>query len=201
MSFDRLFFYFFVFNFGWLRIMNTYQVMGNRIPKDFFVTQGSGESDITLHAGSFHLALKEAGIERANIISYSSIMPGIARKIEKPETYVHGEVMETILAVSNCRRGERAAAGIIIGWLEDDKTGEIIGGLVCEREGNYSIEELKDELNKSLMELYMNGFEDNYSIKDIDIMTETITPEKEYGTALVAICFVNYLYPIISTNE
>ena len=57
-------------------------LIGNRIPKDYFITKGIGESDITTHAGSFHLALKEAGIETANIVTYSSIMPSIA--IKKP---------------------------------------------------------------------------------------------------------------------
>ena len=35
-------------------------LVGNRIPKDYFVTSGIGESDITVHAGSYHLALKSA---------------------------------------------------------------------------------------------------------------------------------------------
>ena len=52
-------------------------LIGNRIPQTFFTTSGVGESDITVHAGSYHLALKEAGIERCNIITYSSILPGI----------------------------------------------------------------------------------------------------------------------------
>ena len=37
--------------------------IGNRVPQDYFETKGVGESDITIHAGSYHLALKEAGIE------------------------------------------------------------------------------------------------------------------------------------------
>lgn len=32
-------------------------LVGNRIPYEFFICSGSGESDITVHAGSFHLAL------------------------------------------------------------------------------------------------------------------------------------------------
>ena len=42
-------------------------VIGNRIPKDYFITKGTGESNIAVHAGSYHLALKAAGIEMANI--------------------------------------------------------------------------------------------------------------------------------------
>jgi hypothetical protein len=31
---------------------------GNRIPVNYFITSGKGESDIAVHAGSYHLALK-----------------------------------------------------------------------------------------------------------------------------------------------
>ena len=43
-------------------------VVGNRIPKDYFVTSGIGESEITIHAGSYHVALRDAGIEKQNIM-------------------------------------------------------------------------------------------------------------------------------------
>ena len=36
--------------------------VGNLIPHTFFVTKGSGESDLELHAGSYHMALYDAGI-------------------------------------------------------------------------------------------------------------------------------------------
>jgi len=175
--------------------MNNTQLLGNRVPQDYFITKGAGESDITIHAGSFHLALKEAGIERANIMSYSSIMPGIAREIEQPMDYEHGEVMESILSAGNCRKGERISVGIIHGWLYHSQTQERIGGLVCERQGDYSTDELHEQLHLSLQELYTNGFDDDYDLKDITINTESIIPTKEYGTALVAICFVNHVYP------
>lgn len=175
--------------------MNETKLLGNRIPRDYFITKGAGESDITIHAGSFHLALKEAGIERANIMSYSSIMPGIAREIKQPIDYAHGEVMESILSVGNCHKGERISVGIIHGWLYNKRTQDRMGGLVCERQGDYSIDELEEQLHLSLQELYSNGFDEDYDLRDIRIDTETISPKKEYGTALVAICFVNHVYP------
>ena len=75
-------------------------VIGNRIPRRFFWTSGIGESDITIHAGSYHLALKEAGIERYNIMVYSSILPSIAEESVRPKDseIVYGSVMETIMA-------------------------------------------------------------------------------------------------------
>ena len=94
-------------------------VIGNRIPRDFYTVKGTGESDITIHAGSYHLALKKAGIERANIMTYSSIMPAIAREIDKPYQMQHGEVMEVIMAAAHGNKGENVTAGIIYGWLYD----------------------------------------------------------------------------------
>lgn len=170
-------------------------VIGNRIPKDFFVTKGHGQSEITIHAGSYHLALKDAGIEMANIMTYSSILPKIANKISKPKI-THGEVMETIMAVAHSENNQNATAGIIYGWLYDKKTGEKYGGLVCEHNGNYTKEEIESKLRSSLNELYINGFDEEYDLKDIELIIESFKPEKKFGTALVALCFKNYVIPI-----
>ena len=174
-------------------------IVGNRIPKDYFVTKGTGESDIAVHAGSYHLALKDAGIEMANIMTYSSILPGIAREISKPTGNTHGEVMETIMAVSSGNKGERISAGIIYGWLIAKSTGQKYGGLVCEHNGNLTEEELERLLHSSINELYINGFDDIFSLEDIHLIKETFVPLKTYGTVLVALCFTNYFYPIIET--
>jgi arginine decarboxylase len=146
-------------------------LIGNRIPKDYFVTQGFGESDITIHAGSYHLALKNAGIEMSNLMSYSSILPGIANEISRPKHLEHGAVMETIMAVSNGKKGEELSAGIIYGWLTERATGKRYGGLVCEHNGNFYESELKHNLQASLHELYYNGFEENFHLGETRIIT------------------------------
>jgi arginine decarboxylase len=172
-------------------------VIGNRIPKDYFITKGTGESDITIHAGSYHLALKEAGIERANIMTYSSILPSIANLVEQPKAYTHGSVMESIMAVAHGGANKRVSAGIIYGWLHDRASGQKYGGLVCEHNGNYSEEKLEELLHASLNELYYNGFEEEYALDQITLLKESFVPRKTYGTALVALCFTNYFYPIL----
>ncbi len=172
-------------------------LVGNRIPRDYFVTKGTGQSDITIHAGSYHLALKKANIEMCNIMTYSSILPGIARKVERPDYLDHGAVMESILTSCNAEKGQRASAGIIYGWLYDKITQDKFGGLVCEHYGNYDEKELNRLLEASLNELYVNGFDDRFYLRDIERITESFVPDKKYGTALVALCFTNYVYPII----
>lgn len=168
-------------------------VTGNRIPRSFFLTSGAGESNVTVHAGSYHLALREAGIEMCNIITYSSIIPAIAREIVKPKL-VHGSVMETISAVANSKKGKRATAGIIIGWLYDKENR--YGGLVCEYNGNDTEKKAEKLLRMSLDELHRNGYE-HFDMKDIRIVTRSFVPKKKFGTSLVAICFTDHVYPIV----
>lgn len=167
---------------------------GNRIPRSFFMTSGIGESDIGVHAGSYHLALRSAGIEMCNHLTYSSILPAIATEVEKPDL-VHGAVMENISAVATSRKGWRATAGIIIGWLYD-KNGRKYGGLVCEYNGCDLEEKARKLLRASLQELYTNGYE-NYELRDIKIMMRSFIPKKRYGTAIVAICFTDYVHPVV----
>lgn len=172
-------------------------LIGNRIPKDYFVTKGRGESDIAVHAGSYHLALKDAGIEMCNIMAYSSLLPAVANEIKKPENLTHGSVMGVIMAVANSMKGERATAGIVYGWLYDKNKCQKHGGLVCEYSASLTEEETKKQLMASLEELYINGYSEDYHLKDIKIITESILPKKKYSTALVSLCFTNHLYPVL----
>lgn len=174
--------------------------IGNRIPFHYFITKGSGQSDLTVHAGSYHLALKAAGIEMCNIMTYSSILPAIATEIPKPESnqIVHGSVMETILAVHTVGKHERATAGIIYSWLYDKSTKhKRYGGLVCEICGDYSEAELQERLKLSIEELYYNGYSDDWLLGPPNFIIESFIPTKKFGTALAAICFVDYEIPIL----
>ena len=61
------------------------KIVSNLTPNVFFVTKGSGESDLELHAGSYHMALYDAGISDYNIMVYSSILPKTARLVTMDE--------------------------------------------------------------------------------------------------------------------
>ena len=171
-------------------------LIGNKIPKDYFVTRGKGESNITIHAGSYHLALKDAEIEMCNIMYYSSILPKIATEIDKPKL-IHGSVMDTIMAVSSVKKGKRATAGIMYGWLHNKITDEKYGGLVVEYNGSLSENEMEKQLTSSLNELYTNGYSEEFKLRDISLISESFIPKKKFGTALVALCFTSYIIPKI----
>ena len=103
--------------------------------------------------------------------------------------------MESITAVANSEKGQRATAGIIFAWLFDKITGERYGGLVCEYNGHDEVQVAEELLRASLNELYTNGYDDKFDLKDHTLNTRTFIPTKKHGTALVAVCFLNYVYP------
>jgi len=176
-------------------------LLGNRIPKDFFVTEGTGQSDITVHAGSYHLALRDAGIEMCNIMTYSSILPAVANETTKPPRLAHGSVMETIMAVATANAGTRATAGITWGWLFDKSTGERHGGLVCEYNGSLPEADAESQLADSLQELYTNGYAEDFELEGTRLHMRSFVPEKRFGTAVVSLCFLNYLWPVLGGTE
>jgi arginine decarboxylase len=126
-------------------------------------------------------------------------LPGIAVRVDKPESLQRGSVLESIMSVCNAGKGELATAGIIYAWLYDRKDGSRYGGLVCEHEGNYDLRELEHRLKGSLEELYRNGFAKEYYLGDPTILSESFIPRKTYGSALTALCFTSYYHPIIQT--
>ncbi len=176
-------------------------IIGNRIPRDFFVAKGRGESDLAFHAGSYHLALKAAGIECYNHLAYSSILPAIAQEVKKPSHYLHGSVAESIEARADAPQGELATAGIVYGWLIDKSTENKYGGLVCEYHGKATLPDAEQSLQASLQEIYQNGFSVQYHLRGIKFIGESFTPQKKCGTALVSLVFVNYVYPLLGQEK
>jgi arginine decarboxylase len=170
-------------------------ILGQRVPRGFFITTGSGESDLTTHAGSFHLALRAAGIEMFNIMTYSSIIPAGAALVKEPKEKVHGAVLECIMARIDVRKNHPGVAGIGFGFLRD-KSGKSMGGIVVERTVEGLTTDVEIQCRNSLMELYENGYS-KYELTGKRIITSAIVPNKEYGTALVSLCFVDYVVPVI----
>jgi arginine decarboxylase len=164
----------------------------NRIPNEFFLTRGKGDSDLEIHAGSYHMALYDAGISNYNIISYSSVLPATAREVDfKIDDIPFGSELNTIISVNNGEESEFLSAGIAYGWLYDEY-GIKLGGLACEVSGNYPLDELEWRLNMVINDLHSKTYS-KYNLRDIKLLTNSFIPQKRYGTVLVAMCFRNFL--------
>ena len=166
----------------------------NRIPHEFFITKGSGCSDLALHPGSYHMALFDAGIHEFNILGYSSVLPATAKLLTKDEVDLpeFGSELSTIMACASGFYGEHISAGIIYAWLyENEDMDKKIGGIVCELAGYFDVESLEERLYSVIKDMHKKTFP-KYVMGEPQVITESLTIDKRYGTALVSMCFVNY---------
>ncbi|KGN73352.1 arginine decarboxylase [Porphyromonas macacae] len=173
------------------------KAVGNLIPRTFFTTKGSGESDLEIHAGSYHMALFDAGISDFNIMTYSSVLPATAHLVSMDEVDLppFGSEMKTIMAVSHGQQDEFISAGLVYAWMyADENFDEKVGGLVCEVSGRYRIEELEARLIRVINDLHIRTYS-QYYLGELNFITEGMTIEKRYGTALAALCFMDFDLP------
>jgi arginine decarboxylase len=174
------------------------KTIGNKIPYTFFVTKGSGVSEYAVHPGSYHMALHDAGISQFNIVNYSSVLPATSKLVSLDEIDLppFGSELNTIMACAHGYYGEHISAGIIHAWMyTDDTCEEKVGGIVCELSGYFDTETLEKRLYMIMDDLYNRTF-NQYYLGEPTVTTESITIDKRYGTALVALCFVDYLIDI-----
>ena len=196
--------------------------LGNRIPYEYFLTKGKGESSagskgLPYETGSYDAALNVAGIENTNVIEYTSVIPIEAKQISKEEGLKRlkwGEVLECIKAQSNGRRGSKVSAAVMTTTIEDPK-GKYLGGFACEYSGSGTREDAENSLGQSIAgmierrgygnikgetKMYKDNITDTgYKIHPGKVFEyEYLDVTEEHGSVLVAICFVSHRYPNLS---
>jgi pyruvoyl-dependent arginine decarboxylase len=200
-------------------------VLGNRVPYEYFITKGKGESDagskfLPYETGSYDAALTEAGIQNANVIEYTSVMPTEAKEISKEEGLRRmqwGEVMEVIKAQANGDKGSTISSAVMITTVHDPN-GRYLGGFACEYSGSDTRKVVEQSLEKSIEGMIerrgygsaKNGvkmYHDNITDKGYKIHPgkifeyESLDVKKKHGSVLTAICFVSYKYPTLSKSR
>lgn len=198
-------------------------ILGNRVPYEFFITQGKGESNagskgLPYETGSYDAALFNAGIQNANVIEYTSVMPTESKEITKEEGLKRlqwGEVLECIKAQANGKQGSKISAAVITTSVTDPK-GKYLGGFACEYSGSGSREEAEQSLLQSIVGMIerrgygvmkesdkMQLYKDNVTDKGYKIhpgknfIYEFLDVTKEHGSVFTAICFVSYKFPAL----
>jgi pyruvoyl-dependent arginine decarboxylase len=194
-------------------------ILGNRIPYEYFITKGKGESDagskfLPYETGSYDAALNDAGIQNTNVIEYTSVIPTEAKEISKEDGLKRiqwGEVLECIKAQANGQKGETICSAVMT-TVVHDPNGKYLGGFACEYSGSESRKEIEDSLEKSIndmierrgygivkygMKMYKDNITDlGYTIHPGKIFEyESMVIQKTHGSVLTAICFVSYRYP------
>jgi len=198
-------------------------ILGNRIPYEYFLTQGYGQSNfgsefLPYETGSYDEALSVAGIGNTNIIEYSSVIPTGAKEITKKEGIKRinwGEVLECIKSQANGVKGSFISVGIMTTSVYDPN-GLYLGGFACEYSGTGSKKDCEISLNNSVVGVIeRRGFgslihsckvnQNNVTNKGyvfkpgVHFLYESLHVTQNYGSVLVAICFISYKFPILST--
>jgi len=199
--------------------MNNFLVLGNRVPYEYFLTKGKGESNagsegLPYETGSYDAALNDAGIQNSNVIEYTSVIPVGAIEIPREEGLKRinwGEVLEVIKAQANGKRGEHISAAVMTTTIIDPN-GNYLGGFACEYSGSGTRKEAEDSLIISISgmikrrgygnikgqaKMYKDNITDTgYRIHPGKIFYyDDIDVKEEHGSVFTAICFVSYRYP------
>ena len=199
-------------------------MIGNRIPYEYFITHGKGESNIDseglpYETGSYDVALTCAGIQNANIVNYTSVIPTGAKQITKKEGLKRlqwGEVMECITANTNGHRGAHISAGLMVTEVTDYK-GKYMGSFVCEYSGSGNKEQAQESLLYSIAGMIQrrgygsleslkmnraNKTDKGYTVHPGKIFIyDDLHIKKKHGSVLVAICFVSYHIPLLKSRK
>jgi len=191
-------------------------IFGNRVPYEYFVTHGAGESDagskgLPYETGSYDQALTNAGIQNTNIIEYTSVMPTGAKEIAKEEGLSRiqwGEVMECIKAQANGAKGSFISAAVMTTSVYDP-SGKYLGGFACEYSGSGDRKACEKSLTDSIagiierrgMGNVVEGckmYHDNVTDKGYTFhpgktfVYDSLRVTKHHGSVLAAICFVSF---------
>jgi pyruvoyl-dependent arginine decarboxylase (PvlArgDC) len=187
-------------------------VLGNRIPYEYFVTMGHNDTDLgpgddPWETGSYDLALMDASIENFNVLKYTSVLPPESKEInlsQAREYFHHGAAIETIMSDLNGVQGDTLCTGVGRIWVRT-LDGSLIGGFAAEYKKKYNQTVVpedearsaaKEALHTSLMgEVNRRYNASEYQFSDPTYAIDYLQVQKKYGTSLVALCWVNYIFP------
>jgi arginine decarboxylase len=198
-------------------------ILGNRVPYEYFITSGAGESDagsdgLPYETGSYDEALTKAKIENANIVEYTSVIPTGAKEISREEGIGRmqwGEVLECIKAQANGPKGKFISAAVMTTSVTDPN-GKFLGGFAVEYSGSDDRKGAEKSMEDSITgiierrgfgkieggaKLYKDNTTDKgYTIHPGKIFVyEGLKVKKHHGTVIATICFVSYKIPVLSS--
>jgi len=149
------------------------------VPRYFFVTSGSGESDVS-QLNAFDVALWKAGIGHLNIVPVSSIIPPDAEQVEYREI-PPGSVTFTVMSKETGVRGETISAGIA--WARGTPNGYVLEAH-AKCDGDRAMSMLRDMCRE--VESYSNV----RFVEEWRFRVETMSVSKRYGAVMVALVFL-----------
>ena len=159
------------------------------VPKEVFFTSGKGKADEKLL--SFEMALRDAGIERLNLVSVSSIYPPGAKIVSKKEgqkKLVDGQI--TFCVMSQITTYERGVVSAAVGLARpsDDRH----YGYISEYHGHVGLDEARQVAEDMAAYMLASLTDiDEDEVNDVRSVGASIQGDDEHWvTALAAAIFI-----------
>ncbi|RLG56555.1 MAG: arginine decarboxylase, pyruvoyl-dependent [Candidatus Hydrothermarchaeota archaeon] len=158
------------------------------IPKKVFFTSGVGKHEDKLV--SFELALRDAGIEKCNLVKVSSVLPPNCEFVDREEGLKElksGEIVFVVMSeISSKEEGEKIIASLACAYPKDRKHRGYIAEYCCknkrEEEARKKAEEIATLMLTSLINLKEVG--------KISISNSTIVEKGKWSTVIAAAVFI-----------
>jgi len=172
------------------------RLFGARIPQSYFVVKASAESDDEPEAGCRDEAWVAAGLGRVNVVPNVFSLPPEAREVPPPKKLAAGAILDSAVAEISGARGECLTAAVRIARVRVTKTGEQIGGLIVTYNGRATEAEVSAQLDEAVLRAFRRRWPGgDCELIDTKTFVQSLTPAKNFGTALVAVVFADTLYP------
>ena len=153
------------------------------IPTEYFVTSGVASST-TSDLNAFDRALAEAGIEEQNLVAVSSIIPPMARKVNKKRLPM-GAITHCVLSRVDGLAGETISAGIAYAFRIDGQ-----GGYVVEDHAHASKNTVEKNLVAKIKDMEtLRGVKLSEPVVLVKGMT---VPNNSFGCCVVSLVFSEY---------
>ena len=163
--------------------------MNALVPREVFFTSGKGKADEELL--SFEMALREAGIERLNLVAVSSIFPPEAKVISKKEglkKLEDGQI--TFCVLSRITTYERGVVSAAVGLARSEDTKQY--GYISEYHGHVGLDEARqvaEDMAAYMLASLTDMGEDK--VNDVRSVGASIQGDDEHWvTALAAAIFI-----------
>ena len=162
--------------------------MKKLLPRKCFLTKGVGVHENKLV--SFELALRDAGIERFNLVSVSSIMPSGCEIVSKEEALKElkdGEIVFVVMARNESNEDGKIACAVAYARPQDKDRHGYIAEYSCK---GCDKEMAEQEALRIAREMLKTKFGDMEDIKTESVGASAKTEKGKYTTVVSAAVFV-----------